>query len=174
MLKERNRVHELNRRVQRARRKLIQHSMPLAKRVAARYQGESTTLAYVDLQQEAMVGLIQAVNTFDRDRGASFKTWVEVKVKGAILDAIRKQGHPVHLAEKANGEYLAYQRAVERLAQRYGAYPTDEEIAAEMDTTVKRARKVEAYVPEVVGLDVEDRIPASRSSRPRPRGSRLS
>ena len=69
MLKERNRVYELKRRAQKARRKLIQHSMPLAKRVAARYQGESTTLAYVDLQQEAMVGLIQAVNTFDRDRG---------------------------------------------------------------------------------------------------------
>ena len=156
MLQETNRVHELNRRVQKVWRRLIQRSMPLAERVAARYQGESATLAHVDLEQEAMVGLIQAVNTFDRDKGASFKTWVEVKVKGAILDALRKQGHAVHLAEKANGEYLAYERAVERLAQRYGAYPTDEEIAREMDTTVEKARKIEAYVPEVVGLDVED------------------
>jgi RNA polymerase sigma factor (sigma-70 family) len=158
MLQETNRVHELNWRVQMVRRRLIQHSMQLAKRVAARYRGESATLAHVDLEQEAMVGLIQAVNTFDRDKGASFKTWVEVKVKGAILDALRKQGHAVHLAEKANGEYLAYERAVERLAQRYGAYPTDEEIAAEMDTTVEKARKIEAYVPEVVGLDVEDDV----------------
>jgi RNA polymerase sigma factor (sigma-70 family) len=156
MLQEANRVHELNRRVQKVRRRLIEHSMPLAERVAARYQGESPALAHVDLEQEAMVGLIQAVNTFDRDKGASFKTWVEVKVKGAILDAIRKQGHAVHLSEKANGEYLAYERAVERLAQRYGAYPTDEEIAREMETTVERVRKVEAYVPAVVGLDVED------------------
>jgi len=156
MLQETNRVPELNRRVQKLRRRLIEHSMPLAERVAARYQGESATLAHVDLEQEAMVGLIRAVNTFDRDKGASFKTWVEVKVKGAILDAIRKQGHAVHLSENANGEYLAYERAVERLAQRYGAYPTDEEIAGEMGTTVERARKIEAYVPEVVGLDVED------------------
>jgi RNA polymerase sigma-B factor len=155
-LQETNRVHELNRRVQKVRRRLIQRSMPLAERVAARYQGESATLAHVDLQQEAMVGLIQAVKTFNRDRGASFKTWVEVKATGAILDAIRQRGHPVHVSRSANAEYLAYQRAVERLAQRYGAYPTDEEIAAEMDTTVERARKIEAYVPEVVGLDVED------------------
>jgi RNA polymerase sigma factor (sigma-70 family) len=156
MLQETNRVPELNRRVQKLRRRLIEHSMPLAERVAARYQGESATLAHVDLEQEAMVGLIRAVNTFDRDKGASFKTWVEVKVKGAILDALRKQGHAVHLSENANGEYLAYERAVERLAQRYGAYPTDEEIAREMGTTAERARKIEAYVPEVVGLDVED------------------
>lgn len=158
MLKQdtQDRVHELRRRVQKVRWRLIQHSMPLAKRAATKYRGESTALAYVDLEQEAMVGLIRAVDTFDPDRGASFKTWVEVKVKGAILDAIRKQWHPVHLSEKANGEYLAYERAVERLAQRYGAYPTDEEIAREMDTTVERVRKVEAYVPAVVGLDVED------------------
>jgi hypothetical protein len=150
------RVHDLARRAQRVRRRLIEHSMPLAERVAARYRGESTTLAHVDLEREAMVGLIRAVDTFDRDKGASFKTWVEVKARGAILDALRKQGHPVHLSEKANSEYLAYRRAVEALAQRYDAQPTDEEIARELGTTVSRVRRVASYVPEVLPLDVED------------------
>jgi RNA polymerase sigma factor (sigma-70 family) len=71
--------------VQKVRGRLIAHGVPLAKRAAKKYYGVTA-----DLEQEAMVGLIRAVDTYDSSKRASFKTWVAVKVRGAILDATRK------------------------------------------------------------------------------------
>lgn len=43
-----------------------------------------------DLFQEAMIGLIKAVNTYDRKFGAKFKTYAEVCVRRQVISAIRK------------------------------------------------------------------------------------
>jgi RNA polymerase sigma factor (sigma-70 family) len=156
-------LQRLRRRVERARGRIIERAIPLAKRAAKKHR-----YAVVDLEQEAMIGLIRAVDTFDPAKGASFKTWVDRNVVYAIEDAIREQGHPVHISRSGNAEYLAYRRTLKELTQRYGAPPTDEEIAEEMGVPVERVRKVEVYVPVVVpfeepdesGLTLEERIPA--------------
>jgi RNA polymerase sigma-B factor len=156
-------LQRLRRRVERARGRIIERAIPLAKRAAKKHR-----YAVVDLEQEAMIGLIRAVDTFDPDKGASFKTWVDRNVVYAIKDAIREQGHPVHISRAGNAEYLAYRRTHEELTQRYGAPPTDEEVAEEMGVPVERVRKVETYVPAVLdleepdesGLTLEERTPA--------------
>jgi hypothetical protein len=53
-----DRLHDVARRVRKVRGRLITYSVPLAKRAAAKYRGESTTLAYVDLEQEANLAII--------------------------------------------------------------------------------------------------------------------
>src|SRR5215218_1882193 len=88
MLQQQDRSEELQRRVRKARAKIIAHSVPLTHALLAKYPGE-------DLEQEAMVGLIRAVDTYDATKGAAFNTWVWIKAKGAILDTLRKDGRAV-------------------------------------------------------------------------------
>src|SRR5215211_6711574 len=117
------RLDRLKYRVQRARGRIIERAIPLAENAAREYDHVE------DAGSVAMLGLIQAVDTFDPDEGASFKTWVYRKVRWAIRDEIRAQGHPIHISRAGNAEYLAYRRTVEILTQRYGAPPTDDEVA---------------------------------------------
>ena len=142
------------------RARLIQQSIPLVKRIAANYRpgggkdpgGAFRVLSGADLEQEGMIGLIRAVDTFDPTRG-TFKAWVEEKVRGAILDAIRGQGRSIRLPNEANAEYLAYRSAVEDLTQHYGTTPTAEDIASEMGVAAERVHKIAAYAPELLSIE---------------------
>lgn len=146
------RVQELECRVQRVRGRLITHGVPLAKRAAKQYR---THLEPEQIEQEAMVGLIRAVDTYDSSKGASFSTWLHRHVRWAVMEATRQE-HPVHLSQKANTKYLTYRRTLEALTQRLGATPTDEELASEMGEAVTEVRRIAAYVPDVAPLDEED------------------
>jgi RNA polymerase sigma factor (sigma-70 family) len=146
------RVQELECRVQRVRGRLITHGVPLAKRAAKQYR---THLEPEQIEQEAMVGLIRAVDTYDSSKGASFSTWLHRHVRWAVMVATRREHH-VHLSQKANTKYLTYRRTLEALTQRLGATPTDEELASEMGEAVTEVRRIAAYVPDVAPLDEED------------------
>lgn len=58
----------------------------IASRLKLRYQIEAR-----DLAQDGAIGLIDAAKRYRKDRGASFKTFASRRVKGAILDRIRKE-----------------------------------------------------------------------------------
>ncbi|MBT6207635.1 MAG: sigma-70 family RNA polymerase sigma factor, partial [Francisellaceae bacterium] len=43
-----------------------------------------------DLIQSGMIGLIEAANNFKDDKGASFETYAGIRIRGAMLDEVRK------------------------------------------------------------------------------------
>ena len=47
-----------------------------------------------DLVQDGVLGLIDAANRFDEDRGIKFETFAERRVRGAMIDALRKDAWP--------------------------------------------------------------------------------
>src|SRR4051812_36725085 len=47
-----------------------------------------------DLVQDGVIGLIDAANRFDEDRGIKFETFAERRVRGAMIDALRKDAWP--------------------------------------------------------------------------------
>ena len=47
-----------------------------------------------DLVQDGVIGLIDAANRFDADRGIKFETFAERRVRGAMIDALRKDAWP--------------------------------------------------------------------------------
>ena len=70
---------------------LVTKHAGLVKRIAHHLAARlPSTVDVEDLMQAGMVGLLEASGNFDPDRGASFETYAGIRIRGAMLDDIRK------------------------------------------------------------------------------------
>ncbi len=70
---------------------LVIRNLGLVKRIAHHLAARLPSSVDVDdLMQSGMVGLLEAAGNFDPDRGASFETYAGIRIRGAMLDDIRK------------------------------------------------------------------------------------
>ena len=73
---------------------LLNQHLGLVHHVARQLATRLSTAAELDeLVSAGMLGLIQAVESFDKHRGLSFSTYAVPRIRGAILDELRKQDH---------------------------------------------------------------------------------
>lgn len=79
-----------------------------------------------DLMSAAMIGLINAANRYDPDRGVLFKTFAEQHVRGTILDELRSYDV---LSRSMREKYKRLEREVTSLEHHLGRHPTGEEVA---------------------------------------------
>ena len=119
-----------NERTPEIREKLINQYLPLVKVVAGRIaMGMPQYVDREDLISNGYFGLLEALERFDPKRGFKFETYAVVRIRGAILDAIRAQDWiPVSVRQKARH----YTHVMAELEQQLGRSATDEEIAAAM------------------------------------------
>lgn len=88
---------------------------------------------YDDLVGYGTFGLIDAINKFDYSKGYKFETYASLRIRGAILDQIRKMDWiPRSIRQKQKKLDNAYQS----LEVKYGRNITDEEVAMELDITL--------------------------------------
>ena len=70
-------------------------SLPFVESVARRVAASMPhTIDLGDLVQDGMVGLIDAAHRYDDGRGIKFETFAERRVRGAMIDALRKDAWP--------------------------------------------------------------------------------
>lgn len=114
--------------------RLVRTHLGLVRKIAWHTHARvSTALDIEELVQIGMVALIEAARTFE-DRGqAAFSTYASVRIRGGMIDALRKQATMCRSALRKRRDLNA---ARERLSGRLGRVPTDTELAAEMDVTV--------------------------------------
>jgi RNA polymerase sigma factor for flagellar operon FliA len=107
---------------------LIEQYLPLVKTVVGRLA--MTLPSHVntdDLYSAGLVGLLNAVRRFDRKCGASFEHYARTRIRGAILDELRRLDWvPRSVHDKAK----RVARTMQELAQRHGQMPTDAQMAA--------------------------------------------
>jgi len=133
---ERNRLWEnySKTRNQDIREKLILEYAPLVKIIAGRlsmYLGYN--VEYEDLVSYGIFGLIDAIDKFDYGKGIKFETYASLRIRGSILDQIRKMDWiPRSLRQKQK----RLETAMTELETRLGRVPTDEELAAELEISV--------------------------------------
>lgn len=86
-----------------------------------------------DLVQAGVIGLLDACRNYDSAKDAQFATFAQYRIRGAILDSLRKLDWGSRTLRRKGREIDA---AAARLASRMGRYPREEEIAAHLKLRV--------------------------------------
>ncbi len=132
-----------------AKERLVLSHLRLVVSVAREYG--DTGLDFLDLVQEGNIGLLQAVDRFEVERGFRFSTYARWWIRQAIGSAIERQSQliriPAHLF-----------RAIVRYQQLKGAFGSDsleghEELIQATGLDAQRLRQIERTVREIVSLD---------------------
>ncbi len=135
------------------REKLIIEYASLVKLVAGRmsmYLGY--TVEYEDLCSYGIFGLIDAIDKYDCTKNVKFETYASLRIRGAILDQIRKMDWiPRSLRQKQK----KIDAAMSKIESATGRIATDEELAAELGISMSEyaSWQEQAKVANVISLD---------------------
>jgi RNA polymerase sigma-B factor len=113
------------------RDELIETHMPLVHHLARRYADRGEPIE--DVTQVATIGLIQAIDKFDPDRGSAFSTYAVPTILGAIRRHFRDATWSVKVPRRVQELRGKIDAAHDALAQELGRSPTVAEIAARAD-----------------------------------------
>ncbi|MBQ8317366.1 MAG: FliA/WhiG family RNA polymerase sigma factor [Lachnospiraceae bacterium] len=112
------------------REQIIIEYVPLVKVVAGRlaiYLGSN--VEYEDLVSYGIFGLIDAIDKFDYGKGIKFETYASLRIRGSILDQIRKMDW---IPRSVRQKQKAIDAAIKKLETEIGPNYTDEDMAREL------------------------------------------
>jgi RNA polymerase sigma factor FliA len=135
-----------------ARDRLILDHVPLMRHIVGRF-GIPHGMSREDVEGYAMLGLIAAADTWEPERGLKFSTYAYPKVRGAILDEIRR----MDFLPRGRRERLRdLDRAIATLEQQNGIAPTPEEIAAKLETSLDEVDEIFASARSISGGSLDE------------------
>ena len=145
------------------REQLILEHLPQVRWIASRiHERLPESVCLEDLISTGIVGLINAIDSFDASHNVKLKTYAEYRIRGAILDSIRgMDGIPPHKRKRVKD----IQAAVAKLEQTLQRAPEEEEIAAEMGLglTGYQDLLLELRAVSIGSLDAPERDGSSRT-----------
>ncbi len=135
------------------REALIAEYASFARYVASRVAIRGATLSEEDLLGQAILGLLEAIDRYDPDVGAKFETFAYYRIRGAILDLVRKMDI---LPQSANEERARLETTYERLISELGRQPSDEELAMAMGLSLEELGEIhfDAHAQAVLSLEL--------------------
>ncbi len=135
------------------REQLIIEYVPLVKLVAGRlnmYLGY--TVEYDDLVSYGVFGLIDAIDKFDFQKGIKFETYASLRIRGSILDQIRKMDW---IPRSVRQKQKQIENVITKLEKEKGSNIKDVDIANELGISVEEYRGWESQtnISNVASLD---------------------
>ncbi len=113
---------------------LVREYLPLVKRVAFHLAARLPSSVLVDdLVQAGMIGLLEAGRNFNPSGGASFETWASIRIRGSMLDELRRMEWAPRPVQRKARQMAS---AIRTLQNRLGRAATDAEVAREMDLDI--------------------------------------
>ncbi|TVP58328.1 MAG: RNA polymerase sigma factor FliA [Halomonadaceae bacterium] len=114
---------------------LVRVHAPLVKKIALHLLARlPDSVQLDDLIQAGMIGLLEAAGKFENSHGASFETYAGIRIRGAIVDEIRK-GDWVPRSVHRNSRRVA--AAIRNVEAREGRDARDAEVAEEMELSLE-------------------------------------
>lgn len=113
---------------------IVEQHGALVKRIAHHLMARlPATVILEDLIQAGMVGLLEAAKKYDASKGASFETYAGIRIRGAIIDEVRR-GDWTPRSVHRNARRVS--EAVQAVEARSGRDAQDGEVAAELNISV--------------------------------------
>ncbi|GAA2346952.1 SigB/SigF/SigG family RNA polymerase sigma factor [Saccharopolyspora halophila] len=109
---------------------LVTEHLPVAEHIARRFSHRGE--AQEDLSQVAILGLINAVDRFDPERGVDFLSYAVPTIMGEVRRHFRDTGWAVRMPRRLQELHLSVSGAIARLSQEYGRAPTPSELATDL------------------------------------------
>jgi RNA polymerase sigma-B factor len=116
---------------QAAREELVTIYLPMARRMARRYAG--VVEPYDDLIQVASVGLLQAIDRFDPERGTPFVAFAKPTILGELKRYFRDKVWTIRVPRVLHDRMAAIDAATEELTEELSRPPSPRELAARLD-----------------------------------------
>ena len=113
---------------------LVEQYTPLVKRIAHHLMARMpSSVAVEDLYQAGFLGLLDALKRFDNSKGASFETYAGIRIRGAMVDDVRK-GEWAPRSVHRNARRI--QEAIHAIEHREGVDVSDRDIARELGVSL--------------------------------------
>jgi RNA polymerase sigma factor FliA len=106
--------------------------------------------AFDDLWSAGALGLLEASRRFDAARGVTFETFVEHRVRGSMLDELRRMDH---LPRRLRSRTDDLQKAKKKLQGQLGRDASTEELASELNLDMEEVGGIEALLEPHVSID---------------------
>jgi RNA polymerase sigma-B factor len=119
---------------QRAREELVKLYMPMARRMAGRYAG--VVEPYDDLVQVASLGLLNAIDRFDIDRGIPFGGFAKPTIMGELKRYFRDKVWTIRVPRALHDRMAAIETATEELTEELSRPPSPKQLAEHLDIDV--------------------------------------
>ena len=137
----------------RAEAALVAQHSDLVRRIA--YHVAARLPASVDVEdliQSGVIGLIEAARHYNGERGASFETYAGIRIRGAMMDELRRGDWAPRSVHRRHREIAG---AMKTISQREGREAREDEIIAELQLTpeIYRAALADAVQCQVLSLD---------------------
>jgi len=130
--------------------KIIENYFPLIKHIVSRMNiSLPPYLEYEDLISYGIFGLMQAIERYDVKKGIKFETYAYTRIKGSIIDELRKiDWVPQGIKKKAK----MLQNTFSELEQHLGRSVNDEDICNYLDITIEELHKIYTEVTTFYGI----------------------
>ena len=115
------------------RDKLVAGYLPLAQHIARRFAGRGQPAE--DLNQVATIGLINAIDRYQPDRGSDFLSFAVPTIMGEVRRYFRDNSWAVRVPRRLKELHLAISKASGELFQQLGRSPSPSELAAHLHIT---------------------------------------
>ena len=105
-----------------------------------------------DLWVCGAMALLDAHRRFDTSRGIKFETFAEHRIRGAMLDEMRKQDH---LPRRLRAQTEGMKNARKKLANELGREPTNEELCEVLDIDISQLANLQGLTQPIVDIQIE-------------------
>lgn len=138
------------------RDEIIVKYLPLVKFIAGRIMiNKVSAVDGEDLVSFGIMGLIDAIDKFDPTKGVKFETYASMRIKGAIIDELRKLSW---IPRSAMVKLSRLNDVRGSLKNKLDREPTDNELACELEVSIEDLRKIENYINYLSVVSLEDTI----------------
>ncbi|MBA2405086.1 MAG: sigma-70 family RNA polymerase sigma factor, partial [Bdellovibrionales bacterium] len=126
-----------------SRQEIIKNFMPTIRYWAKHYHYQyHQVLEFEDLVMVGVIGLIDALNKYKKDKKNQFKTYAEFRIRGEIIDELRKQDW---MTRSERTKQKKYTRAKHDLTEELGRSPTSDEVSNVLHFKNKDMIRLEQY-----------------------------